>query len=76
LRGDDILIEARIIGAADTLEAIASHRPYRPGRGLDRAIETLQQGRGKTFDADVVDACTALVRSGAIRMDDAGTLTA
>jgi HD-GYP domain-containing protein (c-di-GMP phosphodiesterase class II) len=56
-RGDDILPESRILAVADVVEAMASHRPYRPALGLDQAIGEIVRGRGTAFDADVVDAC-------------------
>lgn len=62
LHGEAISLEARIIGAADLVEAMSSHRPYRPGLGIDAALEELNLGRGITFDADVVDACLRLFR--------------
>ena len=64
LTSDGIMIGAKIIAVADTVEAMASHRPYRPALGVDAAMEFIQAGRGKTFDAAVVDACTTLFRSG------------
>ena len=60
LQGDEILLPARILAVADTVEAMASHRPYRPARGLDAALEVIRDGRGRVFDARVVDACVEL----------------
>ncbi|MBU2621937.1 MAG: HD-GYP domain-containing protein, partial [Proteobacteria bacterium] len=62
LKGDDILIEARILSVADVVEAMASHRPYRAGLGLDAALNEIEKNRGKFYDADVVDACLRLFR--------------
>ncbi len=56
LQKDEILLEARIIGVADVIEAMASHRPYRPALGLDDAFEEITTNRGISYDADVVDA--------------------
>lgn len=64
LRGDDVLPEARILAVADTVEAMTSHRPYRPAVGLDAALAQIAQGRGVEYDATVVDACLALFREG------------
>lgn len=64
LRGDDIGIEARILAVADTVEAMASHRPYRAALGLDRALQTIKDGAGSLFDASVVDACCAVFAGG------------
>ena len=60
LSGENILLEARIIGVADVFEAIASHRPYRPALGLDKALEEVSQKRGTLYDPEVVDACLRL----------------
>jgi len=56
LQGDQILLEARIIGVADVIEAMASHRPYRPELGLDEAFDEITRNRGILYDPDVVDA--------------------
>lgn len=55
LQGDEICIEARIIAVADTLDAISSHRPYRPALGVDFALNEIRKGRGKLYDSQVVD---------------------
>lgn len=62
LRGDEISLEARIIGVADVVEAMMSHRPYRPRLTLDQALAEIIQHRGQRFDARVVDACVRLWR--------------
>jgi putative nucleotidyltransferase with HDIG domain len=64
LKADDILFEARILGVADVVEAISSHRPYRPGLGIECALEEITRARGTAFDPSVVDACLALFRNG------------
>ncbi|PKN36054.1 MAG: hypothetical protein CVU61_00725 [Deltaproteobacteria bacterium HGW-Deltaproteobacteria-19] len=60
LTGGQILLEARIIAVADVVEAMASHRPYRPALGIDAAMEEIRKYRGIRYDADVVDACRRL----------------
>ncbi|MGE0873672.1 MAG: HD-GYP domain-containing protein, partial [Burkholderiales bacterium] len=60
LKGTDILPEARVLAVADTVEAMASHRPYRAGLGIDAALAEIERGRGSAYDADVADACLAL----------------
>lgn len=60
LSGEEILLEARILGVADVVEAMASHRPYRPALGIDRALEEISQNRGVFYDTEVVDACLKL----------------
>lgn len=60
IKGKHISLEARILGVADVLEAMCSHRPYRPGLGIDRALEEISQSKGVLYDAAVVDACLHL----------------
>ncbi len=60
LVGDQISLEARVIGVADVFEAMSSHRPYRAARGKDAALAELQGRAGSAFDARVVDACVAI----------------
>jgi len=60
LSGDDILIEARILAVADVVEAMSSHRPFRPALGIDKALEEIREKRGTLYDPEVVDACLKL----------------
>jgi putative nucleotidyltransferase with HDIG domain len=60
LSGNDILLEARIIAVADTVEAMSSHRPYRPSLGIEKSLEEILQNKGVFFDENVVDACLKL----------------
>ena len=60
LKGDEVLLEARIITVADVIEAIASHRPYRPAQGIEVALLEVQSNKGILYDAEVVDACICL----------------
>jgi len=62
LRGEDILLEARILAVADVVEAMASHRPYRPGLGTAPALEELSRGSGTHYDPQVVAVCLDLFR--------------
>jgi PAS domain S-box-containing protein/putative nucleotidyltransferase with HDIG domain len=64
ISGDDILLEARILGVADVVEAMASHRPYRPALGIEAALVEIRAGRGTRYDQRVADACAALFESG------------
>ena len=64
LAGDEIMLEARVLAAADVVEAMASHRPHRPALGMEAAMDHLAGERGVTFDADVVDACLRLHHAG------------
>ena len=63
LKGDKIAIEARIIGAADVIDAMASYRPYRPALGVDAAIEEIVKFKGITYDPAVVDACLKIYKN-------------
>ncbi len=60
IKGDEIMIEAKILAVTDVVEAIASNRPYRPAQGLDVALKEISMNRGILYDADVVDACLRL----------------
>jgi PAS domain S-box-containing protein len=62
LKGEEILIEARILSVADVVEAMASHRPYRPALGIDVALEEIARGKGVTYDPEATDACLRLFR--------------
>lgn len=62
LKGDEILPEARILTVADVVEAMASDRPYRPGLGVDPALEEIQKHSGVFYDPDVVNACVRVFR--------------
>jgi len=62
LKGDEILLEACIIGVADVVEAMSSHRPYRPALGIDKALEEISQNKGILYDPEVVDACLKLFK--------------
>ncbi len=64
LNGDQIIPEARILIVADVVEAMSSHRPYRPAKGIEQALEEITQNRGTLYDSAVVDACLAIFASG------------
>ena len=64
LKGDQIILKARIIAVADVVEAMSSHRPYRPAVGVQQALEEIQCNRGIFYDPEVVDACVSLFESG------------
>lgn len=68
LKGDQILPEARILAVADVLEAMSSHRPYRPGLGLDKALEEIEKNSGRHYDPAVVSACLRLCRERGYRI--------
>jgi len=62
LSGEDILLEARILCVADVVEAMASHRPYRPAIGLDQALAEISDNAGTFYDAQAAQACQSLFR--------------
>ncbi len=61
-KGDEIIFESRILAVADVVEAMTSHRPYRPALGIDAALAEIEAGRGVKYDATVVDICLNLFR--------------
>jgi PAS domain S-box-containing protein/putative nucleotidyltransferase with HDIG domain len=63
LKGEEILIEACIMAVADVVEAMSSHRPYRPGLGTDKALDEIEKNRGTLYDGAIVDACLTLFRN-------------
>ena len=69
---DEFLIESRIIGVADVVEAMLSHRPYRPALGIDKALEEIQLNKGTLYDPDVVDSCIKLFKSGEFKFNKWG----
>jgi HD-GYP domain-containing protein (c-di-GMP phosphodiesterase class II) len=60
LEGREMLLESRIIAVADVVEAISSHRPYRPSLGLKHAVREIVDNRGILYDTDVVNSCLAI----------------
>lgn len=69
LSGDKILPEARIICVADVVEAMASHRPYRPALGIDAALREIEANQGSLYDPDVVKTCLKIFREGTFRLE-------
>lgn len=62
IKGEDILLEARILAVADIVEAMASHRPFRPSLGIEKALNEISTHRGVLYDAQVVDTCLRLFK--------------
>jgi putative nucleotidyltransferase with HDIG domain len=60
LKGDEIILEARILAVADVVEAMSSHRPYRPGLGIEAALDEISKNRGIFYDPLIVDTCIKL----------------
>jgi PAS domain S-box-containing protein len=69
LKGDEILMEARILAVSDVVEAMASHRPYRPGLGIDAALEEIEKNKGTFYDNAVADACLRLFREKGFKLE-------
>ena len=67
LKGDEILMEAKIIGVADVVEAMATHRPYRPALGVEAALNEIKAGAGIKYDPLVTDICVDLIENGKIQ---------
>ncbi len=62
LKGDEIILEAKIIGVADVVEAMSSHRPYRPALGIDKALEEISKNKGILYEPEVVNMCLKLFK--------------
>ncbi|MFQ6094406.1 MAG: HD domain-containing phosphohydrolase, partial [bacterium] len=62
LSGEGIMLEARILGVADVVDAMTSHQPYRPALGIYKALEEISQNRGVLYDPGVVGACLKLFK--------------
>jgi len=68
LKNGEILLQARILAVADVVEAMASHRPYRPTLGLEAALEEITANRGALYEPEAVEACLRLFREKGYRM--------
>jgi PAS domain S-box-containing protein len=62
LKGEQILLESKIIAIADVVEAISSHRPYRAAHGIEVALDEVTKNKGIIYDPEIVDACLRLFR--------------
>ena len=62
LKGDEIIMESQILAVADVVEAMASHRPYRPTLGIEAALEEIEKNKGILYAAVIADACLRLFR--------------
>jgi len=70
LRGEEILLEARILTVADVVEAMASHRPYRPALGTAAALDEIERMKGSHFDPAPVEACLDLFRQNRFKLEE------
>jgi HD-GYP domain-containing protein (c-di-GMP phosphodiesterase class II) len=62
LKGNEIILEARIMAVADVVEAMASHRPYRAALGIESALEEIEKNKGILYDTTEADVCLRLFR--------------
>ena len=69
LKGSDIIVEARILAVADVIEAMASHRPYRPSLGIDLALAEIEKNRGIFYDDAVVAASLRLFKEKGFKLE-------
>ena len=69
LKGKDIMLEAKILTVADIVEAMSSHRPYRPALGLSVAIDEIRKNKGKLYDPAVADSCIKIITKKKFRFD-------
>jgi len=70
LKGEDTLLEAKILAVADVVEAMASYRPYRPELGIDKALEEISKNSGRLYDPDVVDVCLKLFKEEEFKFEE------
>ncbi|HOF05280.1 MAG TPA: HD domain-containing phosphohydrolase, partial [Syntrophales bacterium] len=68
LKGDELLVEAKILSVADVVESMISYRPYRPALPLEEGLAEIEKNRGIRYDAEVVDACLRLFREKGFRL--------
>ncbi|WP_163336079.1 HD domain-containing phosphohydrolase [Desulfopila sp. IMCC35008] len=69
LKDEEILLEAKIITVADVVEAMSSHRPYRPALGIEAALDEIRSGRGTIYHPQSVDACLYLIEEKGVRLE-------
>jgi len=69
VKDGDILLEARILGIADVVEAMSSHRPYRPALGIDKALKEIEKNKGTLYDPTATAACLRLFSEGRFEFD-------
>jgi len=70
LKGDELLPESKVLMVADVVEAMMSHRPYRPGLGAEAALGEIEAGAGQRYDTDVVAACRGCFREGGFEFSE------
>jgi HD-GYP domain-containing protein (c-di-GMP phosphodiesterase class II) len=71
LHGSDIMLEARILAVVDVVEAMLSHRPYRPAHSMAETIDEIEKHKGVLYDAKIADICLRMLKCGEIDLDSA-----
>jgi len=74
LKSEEVLLEARVIQVADVVEAMSSHRPYRPSLGIKKALDELETNKGKLYDTKIVDICENLFKENKFKFDEKPSL--
>ncbi|MCG7852919.1 MAG: response regulator, partial [Methanosarcinaceae archaeon] len=69
LKGDEIIMEARILAVADVVESMASHRPYRPALGLEAALQEIEKNKGLLYDSHAVETCLRVFREKGFQLE-------
>jgi len=69
LKAKDIMLEAKILAVADVVEAMSSHRPYRPALGIDAAVEEIKKNKGILYDPAVVNKCVMIITKKGFKFD-------
>ncbi len=70
LKGNDILLEARILNVADVVEAISSNRPYRPALGVGEALREIEENDNNQYDQDTTKICLTLFKEKNFKFED------
>jgi len=68
IKGEKLSLEVRILSVCDVVEAMNSHRPYRPARGKDEVLKEIKDGRGTKYDAAVVDIVLKIIENGEFQL--------
>ncbi len=69
LKAKDILLEAKILAVADVIEAMATHRPYRPALSIEESLKEISKNRGKLYDSEVVDSCLRVFKEKKFKLE-------
>jgi HD-GYP domain-containing protein (c-di-GMP phosphodiesterase class II) len=75
LKDNEIRLEAKILHVADVVEAMSSHRPYRPSLGINKALEELEEHKGTMYSIKIVDICLKLFKEGKFKFEDKAAIS-